>query len=413
MTARSGSGVGRLGRHRTLSAAVTLAVALLLTSWAIGAADQPRADLALPDNPVRGRLLFETRHCNQCHGISSSSQGIGPNLAEGRFAGTFLDLGAALWNHVPGMSVRFEATQLPWPTLSDEEVMELTSFLYYIEYLGRPGNAAAGRRLFSARGCTACHTIDKRGESVGPDLTELKRFASPLYVAQAIWNHGPSMLESMQEMKMPPPRFEEGDLADLSAYIRQTARPGPLERMLLAPGNPNRGRTLFETKECSACHPVRGRGGSGAPDLSQSDLHRSAEAIAGAMWNHALTMKTSMRERGVDWPRFETAELADLIAFLYFLPFADPPGDPRRGEEVFATKSCAGCHSERQASLHQGPDLAGTLATTSPGALVAAMWNHAPVMREAILGEGRPWPELAGDDLRDLFAYLEGIADTD
>jgi hypothetical protein len=28
-------------------------------------------------------------------------------------------------------------------------------------------------------------------------------------------------------------------------------------------------------------------------------------------------------------------------------------------------------------------------------------------MKTAILGEGRPWPELSGQDLRDLLAYLK------
>jgi hypothetical protein len=70
------------------------------------------------------------------------------------------------------------------------------------------------------------------------------------------------------------------------------------------------------------------------------------------------------------------------------------------------------CHS--QAGLQEGlaptagPDLVGSSAASSPAALVAAMWNHAPVMRRAILGEGRNWPELSGEDLRDLRSYLLG-----
>lgn len=399
--------------YRALWIASILTLALMLApSPAVNADDPSGSRLTLPDNPVQGRLIFEERRCNRCHGISNAGQGIGPDLAEGRFTGTFFDLGAALWNHVPGMSVRLEEAELPWPEFTDQDAVELTSFLYYIEYLGRPGDADAGRGLFNSKGCASCHTIGNSGDASGPDLAELKRFASPLYVAQSIWNHGPSMLESMQAMGISPPRFEAGNLADLSAYIRQAATPGPLERMLLAPGSPNRGKQLFETKGCSTCHPIRGRGGGGAPDLSQSDLHRSAEAIAGSMWNHALTMKSSMTARGVGWPHLGTAELADLIAFLYFLPFSDPPGDPTRGKEVFATKSCADCHSDAQTS-HPGPDLSGTRATTSPQALVAEMWNHAPVMQEAILGEGRPWPELVGKDLRDLFAYLEQMAEPD
>jgi hypothetical protein len=35
------------------------------------------------------------------------------------------------------------------------------------------------------------------------------------------------------------------------------------------------------------------------------------------------------------------------------------------------------------------------------------MWDHAPIMKEAILRKGLPWPELTGDELRDLHAYLK------
>ena len=64
----------------------------------------------------------------------------------------------------------------------------------------------------------------------------------------------------------------------------------------------------------------------------------------------------------------------------------------------------------------------GSLATSSFGAklgehsdgeFVSALWNHAAVMREVILHEGRPWPELSGADLRNLKAYLDEQAATD
>jgi cytochrome c2 len=113
-----------------------------------------------------------------------------------------------------------------------------------------------------------------------------------------------------------------------------------------------------------------------------------------------------MEARGIEWPRFTTQELADLTSFLYFLPFADPQGDPARGAEAFATRSCADCHSGEAGSTHPGPDLTGAEVAGSPAALVSAMWNHAPVMKEAVLSEGRPWPELTGDELRDLYAFL-------
>lgn len=362
-----------------------------------------------PENPLAGRSLFESKHCVACHGMADRP-GIAPSFGESYFGGSFLDMGAALWNHVPGMSVSVEAAGFPWPELSAKEAVELVAFLYFIDYLGRPGQAAAGQEVFNGKGCASCHTLGEDEADVGPDLSELTRFASPLYIAQAIWNHGPSMFETMRQRGMTPPSFSEGDLADLAAFIRQKVPPGPQERVLLAPGNPNRGRELFTAKGCATCHGKDARGDVG-PDLAAVDLHRSAEGVAATMWNHAFAMHATMREAGIGWPSFTTAELADLVAFLYFLPFADAAGDAARGARVFTTHGCAECHGGGEGE-HAGPDLLSTGVARSPEALVAAMWNHAPLMKEAILAEGRRWPELTGEDLRDLFRYLAQSQDS-
>lgn len=372
-------------------------------------AAQTGENLVLPDDPLQGRLLFESKRCSQCHALAGRGAGIGPTLGEGHFSGTFFDLGAALWNHAPGMSAEVEGRKLPWPQLSADDALSLVAFLYFIDYLGRPGDAAAGRELFAVRGCSACHTVGGQRATRGPDLARLQRFASPLDVAQAIWNHGPGMLKTMNELNIAPPVFAGGDLADLSAYIRQASQPGPQERLMASPGSPARGAAVFENKRCITCHSVRGRGGRGGPDLARADLHRPAEAIAGTMWNHAVGMRARMEAKGMNWPSFTTAELADLMAFLYYLPFADQPGNATRGAQVYTSHSCASCHTATQ-RLHPAPALATSQATRSPSSLVAAMWNHAPVMRDAIIGAGRPWPDLSGTDLRDLFAFLQGEA---
>ncbi len=359
---------------------------------------------ALPDNPLAGRLLFESRNCVLCHGLAGGSGGVGPDLGGRPFRGSFLDLGAGLWNHVPGMSVSFEDAGIAWPELSAREVTELVAFLYFVEYLGHPGEAGRGEEIFRSKGCGQCHEIGSTGS--GPDLADLERFASPLYIAQAIWNHGPSMLATMRAAGMRPPEFGAGELADLSAFLRRERRAGPQERVLLAPGNPNAGAELFRTRGCAICHGSAADGAGGGPDLTRADLHRAAETIAGMMWNHASEMSVAMEARGLGWPRFSTAELADLISFLYFLPFADADGNADRGAAVFSARSCGECHAAAETAPHAGPGLADGAASRSAAELVAAMWNHAPVMKEAILGEGRPWPELDGQELRDLLAFL-------
>lgn len=404
--------VSRQGLLRTSSVVMIAVVGgLALASWGLAAGAATASGVDLPDDPLSGRLLFESKGCVQCHGIAGSGPSIGPSLGEGSFGGSFLELGAALWNHAPGMSVTFEVAGFEWPEISEEETTELLAFLYFIDYLGRPGEASAGERVFEAQGCVVCHDVGGGATDVGPDLGELQRFASPLYVAQEVWNHGPSMLSSMRELGMPAPNFDIGDLADLSAFVRREAQAGSQQRLLVAPGNPNRGKALFAEKGCTVCHGEGGLGGSGGPDLGDLELHRSAESIAGTMWNHALEMRDSMRRRGVGWPTFAQNELADLISFLYYLPFTDSQGSPERGAEVFRDRSCAACHDPSGLSgddpAQGGPELAGAGAASSPAALVSAMWNHAPMMKKTILGEGLPWPELSGADLRDVRAFLE------
>lgn len=379
--------------------------ALITLGW------QVARELKVPDNPLEGIRLFETKGCSQCHSIGAGGSHIGPDLADSLFEGTFLDLGAALWNHVPGMTVTFEATHRDWPLLNEEEVASLLSFLYFIEYLGQPGDPREGERVFrGSGGCGSCHVVGGGEGTLAPDLSRLSRFASPLYVAQEIWNHGPAMLESMRLSGLSPPLFGERDLADLSAYIRQQAAPRVQDRLLSTPGNPNQGRRVFAAKGCSSCHGPDAEGGGGGPDLSRFPLRRSAEAIAGTMWNHAFTMNDAMRARGMAWPSFENTEMADLVAFLYFLPFTDRPGDARLGQGVFSGRSCDVCHSAGGQTEGEGPargpDLIGSAVASSPAALVAAMWNHAPVMKGAILAEGKPWPVLSGGDLRHLRSYL-------
>lgn len=398
------------GRGRGGGATRLLIVVALLAVMDAPVAAQAGGSLQLPEDPLRGRVLFEDKGCVQCHGIAGRGASIGPNLGEGHFSGSFLELGASLWNHVPGMSITFDIAGLPWPELDERETTELLAFLYFIEYLGQPGDAASGERVFVDQGCASCHAIGGSDSGPGADLAALERFASPLYVAQELWNHGPTMLAGMREIEMSPPSFAEGDLADLSAFVRQQASAGPQERLLLAPGNPNSGREVFARKGCVTCHGADARGGDDAPALGSSDLHRSAEGIAGSMWNHALVMGDFMRERGVRWPTFQDRELADLVAYLFFLPFADSAGDPERGAEVFEQRSCAECHGPEELGLPQGaikgPSLGGSTVAARPAALMAAMWNHAPMMKTAILGEALPWPELSGAELRDLRSFL-------
>jgi hypothetical protein len=56
------------------------------------------------------------------------------------------------------------------------------------------------------------------------------------------------------------------------------------------------------------------------------------------MWNHGPEMWLEMKERGIERPDFNGEEMADVIAYLYFLKFVDQPGNPVEGENSFLTR---------------------------------------------------------------------------
>jgi mono/diheme cytochrome c family protein len=287
---------------------------------------------------------------------------------------------------------------------------ELIAYLYYLQYLGEPGNPLEGEKLFPEKGCIKCHSVGGKGGTIGPKLDEMKRYASPLYMAQAMWNHGPEMEVRMKELGIRRPRFEGREIVDLIAYIQKVSAGAPEEKVYMLPGNPTEGERLFVSKGCIDCHSVRGNGASIGPDLGKVELYRSVTEIVGIMWNHGPEMWQEMEKRGINRPRFSGEEMADIIAYLYFLKFVDEPGDRVEGEKLFSSKGCITCHSVKGKGEEIGPDLATSRGVSSPIEMVQVMWNHAPIMEKKMREKRLPWPEFKGKDMPNLFAYLQSIS---
>ena len=362
----------------------------------------------LPSEPLMGRIVFEDKYCIKCHSIVGTGGDIGPDLAESYFDGSFLDLASIFWNHVPDMVVEYKRANLVWPEFSEGEVADLVSFLYYLRYLGTVGSESRGREYLKSKGCLACHSVGgQKGGHLGPELDGLKRYASPIYVVQAIWNHGPEMAEEMKRLGVERPTFTGQEIADIGAYIRVVSKGTTQENVYLSPGNPNDGKLVFVQKHCNSCHSVHGVGGTAGPAVDDLELTMSAADIAAIMWNHGAEMLSTMKEERIGWPTFDGKEMADLIAYLYFIKFVDAPGDEVRGRSLFEEKQCVSCHSIKGAGGDVGPDLAERLSAHPSGvAVLTAMLNHAAKMSETVLSRGRKWPVLTGQEMRDIFAYL-------
>jgi hypothetical protein len=54
-------------------------------------------------------------------------------------------------------------------------------------------------------------------------------------------------------------------------------------------------------------------------------------------------------------------------------------------------------------------DFAKSTVVSTPGSLIAGMWNHAPLMEASAQKQGVSWPVLQGRDLADIAAYLTSL----
>ena len=361
-------------------------------------------------DPLKGReLFFASKGCIKCHSIRGKGGKVGPDLGMGQFERSLTQIAGVMWNHSPKMGEKMREVEIPRPKFTAQEMADIIAFLYYIEYFDEPGDPSEGRRLMKEKGCLRCHSVAGEGGRIGPSLDIMKQYASPIYMAQAMWNHGPQMTAKMEELGIPRPVFQGNEVADFIAYIRAASKERVKKRVYILPGEPQEGKRLFSKKGCIKCHSIKGEGGRIGPDLAEKEMHRSLTRIAGEMWNHGPVMWARMKEIGIPRPVFKGKEMADIIAYLYFLRFSDDPGSANKGKGLFASKGCIKCHSIKGEGGRIGPDLAKSQASISPIYAAQLMWNHAPVMEKRMKEKELPWPKFEGDEMANLLSYLNAM----
>jgi mono/diheme cytochrome c family protein len=124
---------------------------------------------------AEGEALFRSKGCVGCH--------TGKLALAGRLKGkTLTDIAAAMWNHQPRMA----ATA---PQLTIEEMREITSYLWAAQFFQDAGDAAAGRRVFTAKRCAVCHEDTASG---APAHRQKFQWSNDGF---SIWHHSPQMLD--------------------------------------------------------------------------------------------------------------------------------------------------------------------------------------------------------------------------
>jgi mono/diheme cytochrome c family protein len=176
-----------------------------------------------PGNPQRGEKLFSEKRCIQCHSIDGRGSRVGPNL-QATLKGSLMTIAGAMWNHGPKMWAKMAERGIAVPSLTTEEMSDLTSYLYFLQFVDSPGVAARGRVVYQEKRCGNCHTLPGIGGTVGPDLTAAEKLKTPLEVVTEMWNHASTMEQKMLEESVEWPVFKGGEMADLMAYLLSIRR---------------------------------------------------------------------------------------------------------------------------------------------------------------------------------------------
>jgi len=251
-----------------------------------------------PGDAARGKQVFLSKHCADCHGLTSAKRPGAPPVSQWESLADPVVLAAQMWNHGAKMQSAMSEKKFGWTQLTAQE---LTDLLVYLQNLPETRNvpqnfefppAEAGAQLFQSKGCSGCHTG-------AMSLESLLRNQTITQIAVDMWNHQP-------KMKQPPPSLSPEEMRQILSYVwaRQYFR---------GEGNADRGKRVFTEKSCAVCHNDPA---SGAPHLGGHKDQYSDITMVAALWGHGPRMLEEMNRRKLPWPRFTGQQMSDLIAYL-------------------------------------------------------------------------------------------------
>jgi mono/diheme cytochrome c family protein len=152
-----------------------------------------------------GAQLFQSKSCSNCHA--------GKLALEGRLRATTLtDVAVAMWNHAPLM----DRTPIE---LTAEQMRSIVSYVWGRQFFLNTGDPDRGKRVFETKRCASCHSDASSG---APNLAQTREGGSAVSMIAVLWEHGPRMLESMNQKNVAWPRFTSREMSDLIAYLGST-----------------------------------------------------------------------------------------------------------------------------------------------------------------------------------------------
>ncbi|HUI28293.1 MAG TPA: c-type cytochrome, partial [Candidatus Kryptonia bacterium] len=214
---------------------------------------------------TRGGDLFMTKGCYGCHDVKGIVYlpKFAPPLNRLQRKLTDTKTWAYAWIKDPAKLSR--DTAMPNFKLSDEEVGKLTAFLLTLpegkayERVDVGGAwAQDGERLFTERGCRACHAVAPEDHSVSPRVPHLYGIGSKVGADWLDrWIANPR--DYNPDAAMPKLELTDDERHALVAYLLTLKRSDPLPPAPDLSGfSPADGKQLVKQYECFGCHAIEG-----------------------------------------------------------------------------------------------------------------------------------------------------------
>jgi mono/diheme cytochrome c family protein len=176
-------------------------------------------------NAELGWGVFQSR-CMPCHAVRGQGGSVGPELGPERdLPLTTAQFASVLWNHAPAMLRQARENRISPPVLQGNDMADLRTFLASLRYFEPTGSPLVGERVFSDRGCAACHGRTAEGTQTGPGLRSGTEAYTTITFAAALWRHGPRMIDRAQELGIPWPTLKATDLGDLVSFLNTPVPP--------------------------------------------------------------------------------------------------------------------------------------------------------------------------------------------
>ncbi|MDA8234696.1 MAG: c-type cytochrome [Clostridia bacterium] len=187
----------------------------LWREWAINSSPRDGQKVS-PDKVTRGEALFQYR-CQGCHRIGSKGGAAGPDLD--KVIGNYSREDLMRFFHE--RSANSSGKAMPKFSLKEEDMEALVAYLAWekekaaLEKGLTEGAGNLGPAIMTARGCLGCHSLEKKGGSMGPRLDQIGRKRDKAWLKDFLKNS----VEGDPQRTMPTVDLKPEEIEAIGEYL--------------------------------------------------------------------------------------------------------------------------------------------------------------------------------------------------